>query len=157
MFTRCCSTSATALEKRRLKKRSGWGGVWKSSSATSESTHGILRGVSALLFHWSLSASPLRSRFFFPPLRTCASSQKLSKLSEFFSWNFSGNEVRSPSLVWLRAWNSNVCICIAFRGAYKRLGGVVCFHYVCVPRCCVSVPWKVSSSLCALTILWINF
>ena len=61
------------------------------------STHGILGGVSSPAFPLKLvglaTAITLLSG-------ACASSQELAELSECLSWNFSGSEVRSPSVVW---------------------------------------------------------
>lgn len=63
-----------------------------------QSTHGILGGVSS-------SALPLKLVGLAPAITlllsgACASSQELAELSECLSWNFSGSEVRSPSVVW---------------------------------------------------------
>lgn len=108
-----CSSRATysVCERRENKRKGGVEVGFGGQTLQPRSTHGILGGVSSPAFPLKLvGLAPAITLLF---SGTCASSQELS---ECLSWNFSGSEVRSPSVVWPTASNYRACISIPFCG-----------------------------------------
>lgn len=88
----------------RASKRKEKAGVrFGGQTLQPQRTHGILGGLSSPAF--SLKPIDLATAITLLFSGSCALSQELS---ECLSWNFSGSQVRSPSLVQLGAWNNSL-------------------------------------------------
>lgn len=100
------SYSSVTVCWRKCKKKEG-AEVWFEAT-TSENSLAIWCSYQPC---FSTETSPLQSRL--PLLKRV----HRAKLSGYLSRNCSGSEVRSPSVVWLKALNYRVCICSPFCGA----------------------------------------
>lgn len=82
-------------ERKENRRKGGVEVRFGGQTLQPRSTHGILGGVSS-------AASSLKLVGLAPAITLLFSGTRAwsQELSECLSWNFSGSEVRSPSLVW---------------------------------------------------------